>query len=339
MKCIKSINLLLVFLVLLIGAVIFNGCGSSGGSGGQINQPSPETVSIVFNYDYDTNGFFIPARRALVEQAAAALLARMNDTTWERVDPAVTGGSYELAFINPSTLAVTWSSNVVIPKNQITVYLGAVDCSTLPPSNPMSSSPGVGATQLMSIRNVSGNMSNVLTSASQYRPINASITFDLQGIQGFSSARTKQWHFDSDGDITTDDRDPSDPHYNDYVDFFSTVIHELGHVLGIHNPQVFSSFGIDYDPNFSLAWMSLVQSDGGGGYVFTGSNAKQLYYGHVGVNIPLDNTECHWADGVRSGPSGEFPSVTHEGGGPFRILFSEMEFQALKDIGYNISAP
>jgi hypothetical protein len=299
---------------------------------------TPETPSIVFNYDYDTSGFFTTERRQLVEKAAATLLARMSGTTWERVDAAATGGSYDLAFINPSTWAVTWSSDVVIPKNQITVYLGAVDFSTFPPDTPMHSSSGCGCSQLLSIRNVSGNIGGVLTSASQYRPPNASISFDLQGIQGFSSARTRQWHFDSDGDLTTDDRNPSDPHYNDYTDFFSALIHELGHVLGIHNPQQFSTL-IDYDPNFCRAWMNLVQSDGLGGYVFTGSNTKQLYYGHVGVNIPLGYGECHWADGVRSGPSGLWTSVTHESSGPFRVWFSEMEFQALKDIGYVIPAP
>lgn len=298
------------------------------------------TLSIVFNYDYDTNGFFTTERRALVEQAAATFLARMGSTTWEQVDPSVTGGSYDLPFINPSTLAVTWSNNVVIPKNQITVYLGAVDFSTTSSSSPMHSSKGSGCSQLMSIRNVSGNIGTVLTSASKFRPVNSSITFDLQGIQGFSSARTIQWHFDSDGNLSTDDRNTSDPHYNDYVDFSSALIHELGHVLGIFNPQQNSILGIDFDSNFCLAWMNLVQSDGSGGYVFTGSNAKQLYYGHVGVNIPLEtSSECHWADGVRSGPSGDWSSVTHEAGAPFRVWFSEMEFQALKDIGYTISAP
>ena len=296
-------------------------------------------VSIVFNYDYDTYGFFTTERRALVEQAAATLLARISGT-WAQVDPAVTGGSYDLAFINPSTWEVTWSSNVVIPKNQITVYLGAVDFSTL--GAPMNSSLGVGCTQLMGIRNVTGNMQKVLTSATQFRPVNASITFDLQGIQGFGGGHTKQWHFDSDGNLATDDRNPADPNHDNYADFSTAIIHELGHILGIHDPAPFAAMGITSDPNFCLAWLSHVQDLGSGNYVFTGANAKKLYYGHVGSNIPLEvGNKCHWKAGVKSGPSGDWTSVTHESDAlrPFRVLFSEMEFQALKDIGYKISAP
>ncbi len=319
-----------------------NSVGESVASTQMSAIPASKAVSIVFNYDYDTNGFFTAPRRALVEQAAATLLARISGSTWAMVDPAVTGGSYELAFINPSTWAVTWSSNVVIPENQITVYLGAVNFSTL--GAPMNSSLGYGCTQLMGIRTVVGNMQNVLTSTAQFRPINASISFDLQGIQGFSASHTGQWHFDSDGNLATDDRNPADPNHDNYADFSTAIIHELGHVLGIHNPALFKTMGIiTSDPNFCLAWLSRVNAAN----AFTGSNAKLMYFNGGGSDIPLEAGDiCHWASGVKSGASngsgsGTWTSVTHESDvlRPFRVLFSEMEFQALKDIGYTISAP
>jgi len=302
-------------------------------------------VCIVFDYTYDTNGFFTPDRRILMEKAAATLTSRMKGTTWALVNPAAKGwhgGHYDLAFIDPSTLAISWLPDVVLPKNQITIYLGATNF-TLSPFPPMQSSTGDGASQLMSIRNVSGGISNVLTNPTQYRPINASITFDLQGTQGFSDTITRQWHFDSDGDLNTDDRNPTDPHYGDYTDFYSTAIHELGHVMGIYAPQNYGSL-IEYDPNFCSAWVSHVQSDGTGGYVFTGLSAKQYYYDHVGQNIPLEtSSRCHWADGVRSvtatGSAG-WTSINHEHGSsgrPFRLGLSELEFGALQDIGYSIS--
>lgn len=183
---------------------------------------------------------------------------------------------------------------------------------------------------------MSGGISDVLNSSAQYRPIDATITFDLQGVQGFSPAITAQWHFDSDGNLNTDDRNPSDPHFGDYADFYCMAVHELGHVLGIHNPNVFSSF-VQSDPGFCRAWLDQVQPDGMGGYVFTGPNAKQFYYNHVGQNIPLEaSTECHWADGVRSGTADGWTSLNYESDQPFRHGFSELEFGALRDIGYTI---
>jgi hypothetical protein len=270
-----------------------------------------------------------------MEAAAAVFTSRISGTTWARVDPTALGGHYDLAFFNPSTMALSWRPDVVIPKNQITIYLGATDFTKSPVAM-MRSSGGDGATQLLSIRNVTGGVASVLTSASQLRPIDATITFDLQGVQGFSSTITRQWHFDSDGNLATDDRNPADPHYGDYSDFYDTAIHELGHVIGIYHPLVYSSF-LESDSNFGLAYTSRVQAEGGG-FVFTGTNAKQMYYNHVGENIPLDAaTKSHFADGVRSQTADGWISVSYDRTQPFRKTFSELEFQALHDLGYTIS--
>lgn len=323
-----------VFSIFL--AVLLVGCGGGGGS---TPTPTPtQTPKIVFDYTYDTSGFFTPERRILMEEAAATLTPRITGTTWARVDAAVSGGSYDLAFINPSTLAISWNPNVVIPENQITIYLGAMDFNSS--SSPFGPSTGDGAAQLMSINNVTGGISDVLTNSTQYRPINASITFDLNGIQGFSTTITRQWHFDSDGNLNTDDRNPTDPHFNDYTDFYTTAIHELGHVLGIHNPAVLTTFlSLPSDPNYDRAYLGQVQADGVGGYVFTGPHAKLLYYNHVGQNIPLNvATKCHWANGVRSVTADGWTSINYESSAPFRHGFSELEFGALQDIGYTVSS-
>jgi hypothetical protein len=269
----------------------------------------------------------------VLEQAASVLTSRIANTIWDRVDTSQTGGSYELAFFNPSTLQQTWNSNVVIPANQIAIYVGATDFRASSWSL-LQDSTGDGATQLMSFRNATGGVSTTLCNASQLRPIDASITFDLAGVQGFSGPITRQWFFGA-----TDTRDPADPHYYDYTDFYGTAIHEIGHVLGITNPDMIRLIaGSDYDPGFELAYISQVQPDGSGGYVFTGTNASQHYNGHVGQPIPLENaTLCHWADGVRSDTSDGWTSLTYEDGQPFRVTFSELEFGALQDIGYTVS--
>lgn len=322
---------------------IFSGCG--GGSSTP-NTIAAQTPKIVFDYTYDTNNFFTPERRALMEAAATTLTARMTGTTWARVDAATSGGSYDLAFINPSTFAISWNNNIVIPVNQITVYLGAVNWNT----SALSSMPSTGdnATQAFSINNVSGGISNVLTNPAQFRPVNSSIIFDLQGTQGFNSTITRQWYFAAVANLNIDDRNITDPHYHDYTDFYTTAIHELGHVLGIYNPfqTVFTNtFNLQSDPNFENSWLSKIQADGLGGYVFTGSHAKQNYYAHVGQNVPLLGDESHWANGVQSiaapGVSSTgwtYTSLNHEPNLPFRVGFSELEFGALQDIGYTITS-
>lgn len=299
--------------------------------------PAPAAVTIVFDYSYDTNNFFTAPRRVLLERAAAEFTSRMTSTTWARIDPANTGGHYELAVINPSTMAITWATNVVIPTNQLTIRVGAMDF-TKSPFPPMTTSTGDGASQLMSILNVSGNVTNLLANPALFRPVDASITFDFQGVRGFSSTVNRQWYFPTNADLKVDDRNPADPHYNDYTDFYDTVVHELGHVLGIHNPLIYQSI-LPCDPKFCAAWTSKIQSNGQGGYVFTGTHASQFYCGHSGANVPLETgTRCHWADGVRSMATTNWTSLSYERGRPyFRVPFSELEFGALQDLGYVIT--
>ena len=294
-------------------------------------------VTIVFDYSLDSHGFFTAERRAIAEAAAASLTSRMANTSWARVDASAAGGGYELAVVNPSSLDVSWVPNVVIPENQITVRLGAFDWS-MAPIPQMSSDSGDGATQMMAIRNVTGGLISILSSPSKYRPVDASISFNLQGIQGLKTGVTRLWYFGSAAKLNTDDRDPTDPNYNNYSDFYTTVIHELGHVLGIHDPRNFDGF-IASDPNFVVAWTSRVQADGSGGFVFTGARASQLYFNHVGQNIPLDaDTKCHWGVDVRSQSADGWTSVSYARNAPFRHGFSELEFAALEDMGYTINA-
>ena len=298
--------------------------------------PAQAAVTIVFDYSLDTNGFFTTERRAIAQAAANALTSRMINTHWDRIDTTAAGGHYELAIVNPSTFEGTWVQDVVIPENQITIRLGALDWSTIPFA-PMNQSSGDGATQLMAIRNVTGGIAAKLASSSQFRPVDASISFDLQGIQGLKPGVTRLWYFGSAANLDTDDRNPADPNYTNYTDFYTSLIHELGHVLGIHDPAIFSAV-LPSDPNFCLAWTSRIQSDGVGGFVFTGTHASQFYYNHVGQPIPLDtDTRSHWADGVRSQTANGYTSVTHERNTPFRYGFSELEFGALEDMGYTIN--
>ncbi len=304
-------------------------------------------VSIVFDYSLDSNGFFTSERRAIAQAAADSLTSRMANTHWARVDTSMVGGSYELAIVNPSTMEVSWVPNVVIPENQITVRLGAMDWSTAPVSRFRGSS-GDSATQLLSIRNVSGGIAAVLTSASRLRPVDASISFDLQGIRGLKPGITRQWYFGSVTNLNTDDRNPADPYYSNYSDFYTSMVHELGHILGIYDPVAASGILLPSDPNFhalmasdpnfGLAWTSRVQSDGSGGYVFTGPRASQFYFNHAGQPIPLlSDDRSHWADGVHSQSADRWPSVTHDRNTPFRYGYSELEFAAMEDMGYTIN--
>ncbi len=117
----------------------------------------------------------------------------------------------------------------------------------------------------------------------------------------FDSVGTS-WYFDT--DTSTDESFSG-------VDFFSVALHEIGHVLGIGTAN---------------SWNAQVS-----GSNFTGSHSTALY----GSDVPLAAGNGHWQGGLTFNGEALAMDPTIRSG--TRKRFTELDFAALSDIGWEVS--
>ena len=161
-------------------------------------------VNVVVDYSFDASDFFAdPARRAVVEQAAADVGARLG-TPLAAVDPA--GNSWTEVFTNPATGGTGRATNRTLAADTLVVYVGARELggSTVGEAGPgtFTASGSSAFRTLLRTRAPSG-----------VTAWGGSIAFDS----------TTNWFF---GTTTAGIA-------RSQTDFYSVAVHELGHVLGI----------------------------------------------------------------------------------------------------------
>lgn len=167
-----------------------------------LTNSSGRAIHFVFDYSYDTSGFFTPQRRDIVQMAANELV----NLTFQR-DAIIPSGSNQWTwkFSHPSSGNITSIHNPTAPSNQVTVFLGAYNL-------------GSGILGLGGVigRTLQGNMSwinkiNDTNTTTAFKPIAGTIS-----INNFID-----WYDGIDSNI------PSGK-----FDLYSVISHELGHVLG-----------------------------------------------------------------------------------------------------------
>jgi hypothetical protein len=131
------------------------------------------------------------------------------------------------------------------------------------------------------------------------------------------------WYIDT--NLTTH----SDALNSGKYDFYTTVVHELGHIMGMNW--------------YPYAVMGNVNDDSNGTTEWIGSNAVAQYGGN---NIPLTSDSSHFDATIANG--GDFntslvncdchPAMAEYNSTNLRVPFSELDFALLEDIGYNISS-
>ena len=161
-------------------------------------------VNVVVDYSFDASGFFDdPARRAVVEQAAADLGMRL-DTPLAAINPL--GNTWTQVFLDPATGGTGRVANRTLAADTLVVYVGARELggTTVAEAGPGTYTvSGSSAFQtLLRTRSPSG-----------VTAWGGSIAFDIDtnwffGTTTSGIARTQ-------------------------TDFYSVAVHELGHVLGI----------------------------------------------------------------------------------------------------------
>ena len=232
---------------------------------------SASAISIIFNYSYDSSGFFAGAnasRQTLLNQAAGEFTSRIQD----HLTAITSSGSnrYDVNFFNPSSGATTTLNNYSVADNAVIVYVGAqnLGSSTLGQGGPGGFS--IGGTQAFVNTADRGQTGALSTPSTDFGPWGGSLTFN--------SAQTN-WYFGS--------TDPT-PGSNVF-DFYSVALHELGHLLGFGTAP---SFG------------NLVM-----GSNFTGTSASAAYGGPVPMADPghwlqgLNSTVAGVSQEVAMGPS------------------------------------
>ena len=170
-------------------------------------------VNIVFDYSLDTAGFFSdPARKAILDQAAAEVTGTLTDTLTEII-PSGTD-TWNVTFNDPSTGIATSIADPTIPEDTIVVYAGAYD---LPNGvlgiGGFAGYNSTGSTTFVNNIKSRGNTGALRTKPTDFAPFAGSLAFDT----------AESYYFNSDisGIQPTEN------------DFLSVAEHELTHILGI----------------------------------------------------------------------------------------------------------
>lgn len=212
-------------------------------------------IDIVFDYTYDTNGFFnVAGRKAALEMAGRLFEQAVTDTL-TAISPSGKSGSWTAQFDHPQTGNTVSLSNPTIPTNEVRIYVGARD---LPGSTRGQASSGwsaSGTSSWLSTVQFRGN-----TGTNDVGPWGGSITFDSN----------TNWHVGIDTQNMTSSQS----------DLYGVAIHEIGHLLGI-------STGID-------AWSNQISGgtfNGTNAKAANGGLGLPVSGGHLQDNLMVDGQE------------------------------------------------
>ncbi len=189
-----------------------------------ISQTASANVNIVFDYRYDSSGFFTGAnssRQNLLNDAASVFESRFQDN----LTAITSGGSnhFNASFFEPDN-----GNNISIPDfsvaaDQIVVFVGAYN---------LGNTLGVGGNGGFSSSG-SGDFLNNAASRGQAGAL-LPVQTDFGpwgGAMSFNS--NSNWYFDPDP--------RTDKPFGTQYDFYSIAIHELGHVLGFGTAPSFNN--------------------------------------------------------------------------------------------------
>ncbi len=280
-------------------------------------------IDIIFDYSYDTGNYFGDEQRYIMEQVAYVFESRItsgfSSTRPEDITGA-TGVTANLYFRNPTTQSIvepvigsgslTADGNEIGKENELIIFLGA--------RNTGFSSSSVLASASATNSYVSSYSSTSARDAWNARKNSKDTTSVFQPVAGSSQVNsTKSFYFDT--DLTTH----TDAEVSGKVDFYTVMVHEIGHIMGFNTHNAWNA--------------NLSGSD------WIGAEAMKEYSLQNPPNceaVPLvSSTNPHWNLGLDYNKvnCGCHPSMLPSVSSNKRTTFSDLDFALLKDIGYSIS--
>lgn len=265
-----------------------------------------EAIMIEIDYSYDTEDFFSSGseERARLEDATGFFENLLEDD----LDAITPTGEYqffipeswEVSFKNPSTGGTAYVADLAVPADTIILYVGAHNFAS-------SFTPGIAQGGF-------GGYSPFVIPGSAFE-----MAINTRGESGVGTTDFAPWGGSLAVDTMTNwDNTLAGDGSNQHL--YSTLLHEVGHVLGLGTSESWQ-----HQTNLSDE--------------FIGSEAVAEY----GGNVPLDGDgNDHWEDGTMSYIRGtntmqETALDPVIAAGTVKV-FTDLDVAALDDIGWDIAA-
>ena len=274
-------------------------------------------VRFDFRFDDDAGrggaGFFDSVAKVQALQDAGKQIASQLGDTLTAIAPDLTqNNTWTAQYVNPATGGTAYRTNLAVPLDAIVVYVGGRAGLTgdggVAFAAPGSVAASTGGGPFQDAVRTRGQLGawGLTGKHTDFGPWGGSISFDTN----------TNWYFCT---------DPAGAG-SGQVDFRTTALHELGHVLG---------YGT------SDSWFDAVtQYAADGNWYFTGDAAVKTFGGNA---VPLDFAEsggAHWARGVRSPQDGNAAALMNADPADGRPrAFTALDLAGLKDIGWEVAVP
>jgi len=249
-----------------------------------------QAINIEFDYTYDSGNFFSASHRDIMDSVAQEIGSRITDSL--AAISSGGGNSYQ-AGIDLLQSGALLTDPISVAQDTIVVYVGA---SSLGGSTLGIGGNGYNARGTSDFINLVATRGQSEPSSANFTPTTGEIVFDTD----------TNWYLDS--DVTTVEAFSG-------FDFYSVVVHELGHVLGVGT---------------SAAWRNDVSNND-----FIGANALASYGGPV----PLADSG-HVDKSILSSFMGglQEPSLTPSIASGQRKYLTDLDWALLADVGWQVTA-
>ncbi len=281
--------------------VLPDGAALKSATGTVSDQVPGPGLRVRFDYTYDTGNFFdTPEKKDLLQLAGDILTSAMGDDLATIVPEG--SNTWTAIFENPATGIEERIADLVVPANEIIVYVGARDLGDSGTGVQEGALAGPGSL----VAAGSADFHRVVTTRGQrgadgpaptdFGPWGGAITFNTNSAVAFS--------YDDEVEA-------------DAFDFFTVALHEMMHVLGLGT---------------SASWQTYVDAAHD---VFTGPAARLEY--DAGGDVPLDPSSlAHWREGITE--AGEPVLMDPLVPNALRIWYpTALDWAGLADVGWNIN--